>query len=51
MDSLHEGKTASFFNYIQPLEKNHFVEFPGGPVVRTWLFHCRGHEFNPWLGN
>ena len=51
MDSLHEGKTASFFNYIQPLEKNHFVEFPGGPVVRTWLFHCRGHEFNPKLGS
>ena len=23
-------------------------EFPGGPVVRTQCFHCRGHGFNPW---
>ena len=22
-------------------------EFPGGPVVRTPRFHCRGPEFNP----
>ena len=26
-------------------------EFPGGPVVRTRSFHCRGPGFNPWLGN
>ena len=26
-------------------------EFPGGPVVRTRHFHCRGPEFNPSLGN
>ena len=26
-------------------------EFPGGPVVRTLHFHCRGHGFNPWSGN
>ena len=26
-------------------------EFPGGPVVRTPRFHCRGCRFNPWLGN
>ena len=23
-------------------------EFPGGPVVRTLCFHCRGHGFDPW---
>ena len=28
-----------------------FWEFPGGPVVRTPCFHCRGHGFNPGLGN
>ena len=21
----------------------------GGPVVRTWSFHCHGLGFNPWL--
>ena len=26
-------------------------ELPGGLVVRTWRFHCRGPEFNPWSGN
>ena len=26
-------------------------EFPGGPVVRTLCFQCRGHRFDPWLGN
>ena len=20
-------------------------------VVKTSYFHCRGHEFDPWLGN
>ena len=24
---------------------------PGGPVVRTLCFHCRGHGFSPWSGN
>ena len=26
-------------------------EFPGGPVVRTLSFQCRGPGFDPWLGN
>ena len=26
-------------------------DFPGSPVVRTLCFHCRGHRFNPCLGN
>ena len=26
-------------------------DFPGGPLVKTPCFHCRGHGFNPWLGN
>ena len=26
-------------------------EFPGCPVVRIWLFHCRGANFDPWSGN
>ena len=27
-----------------------FRGFPGGPVVRTLRFHCRGHGFKPWSG-
>ena len=26
-------------------------EFPGGPVVRTPCFYCRGLGFDPWSGN
>ena len=26
-------------------------DFPGGPVVKTLHFHCRGHRFDTWLGN
>ena len=26
-------------------------DFPGGPVVKTPHFQCRGPGFNPWLGN
>ena len=27
------------------------MDFPGGPVIRTACFHCRGNRFDPWLGN
>ena len=26
-------------------------DFPGGPVVKTPHFQCRGHGFSPWWGN
>lgn len=26
-------------------------DFPGGTVVETPRFHCRGHGFDPWLSN
>ena len=28
-----------------------FRNFPGGLVVMTLHFHCRGHRFDPWSGN
>ena len=34
------------------MKKNVCVgSFPGGTVVKTPHFHCRGHGFDPWLGN
>ena len=35
---------------IFQIKKCLWREFPGGPVVRTLSFHCRGPRFNPWLG-
>ena len=32
-------------------DENHLGDFPGGPVVKTPHFHCRGHRFNPWWGD
>ena len=26
-------------------------DFPGGPVVKTARFQCRGRGFDPWSGN
>ena len=26
-------------------------DFPGGPVVKSPRFYCRGHRFDPWSGN
>ena len=28
----------------------HPGDFPGSPVVKTLLFHRRGHRFDPWWG-
>ena len=33
------------------VEKNLVGDFAGSLVVRTLCFHCRGHQFDPWLGN
>ena len=27
------------------------IHLPGGPVVKNLPFYCRGHGFDPWLGN
>ena len=26
-------------------------DFPGGPVIKTLPFHCRGYGLDPWPGN
>ena len=40
-----------FFLVQQTDDNNCYGDFPGGPVVKTLGFHCRGHEFDPWSGN
>ena len=32
------------------LSKHVLLDFPGGPVVKTSCFHCRGHMFDPCSG-
>ena len=31
--------------------KSRSGDFPGGPVVKTPRFYCRGRGFDPWWGN
>ena len=33
------------------IKRSGLWDFPGGPVVKTPCFHCRGHRFDPWSGN
>ena len=30
---------------------NKIQDFPGGPVVKTLCFQCRGHKFDVWSVN
>ena len=49
----HQGSPLTCFNPepLVLLKKSHTKGFPGGPVVWTLHFYCKGHEFNPWSGN
>ena len=33
------------------VKRNSLRNFPGGPVVKTPCFHCRGQGFDPWSGD
>ena len=33
------------------LQETMAVDFPGGPIIKTPAFHCRGHRFDPWSRN
>ena len=41
------GPGATFLSGKESRVKN----FPGGPVVKTPRFQCRGRGFDPWSGN
>ena len=32
-------------------QKGLYLDFPGGLVVKTPCFHCRGCRFHPWSPN
>ena len=31
--------------------RNHWGDFPGGPLIKTLCFHCWGRGFDPWSRN
>ena len=43
--------TSNEWSLVIQRKISRWWEFPGGPVVRTWRFHCCGPAFNPWLEN
>ena len=42
--SLREG-------FLEEVIENNDPDFPGGPVVKTLCFQCRGCGINSWSGN
>ena len=39
---------VTIISYQVKANQNHSErDFPGGPVIKTLCFHCRGQEFNP----
>ena len=44
-------KNKSFFKGEGETFKRSLQGLPGGPVVKTLPFHCRGLRFNPLWGN
>ena len=40
-------RLAQFWSHSEPPV---LQDYPGGPVVKTLSFQCRGHGFSPWWG-
>ena len=47
--TLIAGKFTEY--EIHPFKMNTLGGFPGGPVVKTIDFYCKGHGFRPWWGS
>ena len=41
---------AWHLGYVEDTKKS-WLDFPGGSVVRTQHFQCKGQGFDPWSGN
>ena len=50
---VRDPRSGYWATNLAPAEHNKpcVEDFLGGPVVRNLCFHCRGHGFNPRLGN
>ena len=46
-----QGMAATQVSIHRWMDKEDVGDFPGGPVVKTPLFQCRGRGFDPWSGN
>ena len=51
LTSVHVHDLGCKLNTIHRVKKSDLRDFPGGPVVKTPSFQCRGCGFGPWSGN
>ena len=50
-DLEHLGEAVGTGAELPDLKRRARRDFPGGSVDKTPHIHCRGHGFDPWLGN
>ena len=48
--SLNPGSQAQGHHTVLPVKMEHSGNFPGGPVIKTLSFYCRGPRFDPGPG-
>ena len=55
---LHQGRgrdtdlgKRGYFSFSTGGKEERVEDFPGGPVIKTPHSQCRGHGFDPWLGD
>ena len=49
-DLRHQESPLQWWFILNIIYKTDLGDFPGGPVIKTPCFHCRGPGFHPWLG-
>ena len=47
----HQESPLQWWFMLNIIYKTDLGDFPGGPVIKTPHFHCRGPGFHPWSGN
>ena len=50
LDSEYMYPNSNTGTLVNDFPLKNIWDFPGGEVIRTSWFHCRGHEFDPWSG-
>ena len=51
LDTGDMAQSMADYHYERYFKREAPGVFPAGPVVKIPCFHCKGHRFEPWMGN